>query len=76
VTFRAADSSYFCVDDGSGKSDGLGHAGIPVVVSDLVTPLASVPSSGYALVTGLVGSRNLGGGVVPVVRPRGDGDID
>jgi len=76
VTFKAPDDSYFCVDDGSGKSDGLGHAGIPVVASDLVSGLGTVPSSGYALVTGVVGAKDLGGGAVPVVRVRGDDDID
>ncbi len=76
VTFKADDNSYFCVDDGSGKSDGLGHAGIPVIVSDLTSGLGTIPSSGYALVTGVAGAKDLGGGVVPVVRVRGSDDID
>jgi hypothetical protein len=75
VTYKAGDNSYFCVDDGSGRDDGLGHAGVPVVVSDLVTPITPLPTTGYHNVTGVIGKKDLGGGLVAVVRPRIAADI-
>lgn len=79
VTHVAAGGGYFCLDDGSGKSDGLGHSGVPVVLSDLVesVPSGSIPSVGsFRSVTGIVGLADLGGGAVPVVRIRGVSDLN
>jgi hypothetical protein len=80
VTFKAADGSYFCIDDGSGKTDGLGNKGIPVVVSDMVNPISTLPNPNanpapYVIVTGLVGKKDLGGGSVAVINPRSATDI-
>jgi hypothetical protein len=70
----AVDSNYFCVDDGSGRDDGMGHDGIPVLISEQVTPLTT-PTETYVAVTGVLGKKDLGGGVVAVVRPRVQADI-
>lgn len=78
VTFVAPDNSYFCVDDGSGKTDGSGHAGVPVVVSELVNPITALPDASaepFVVVTGVLGKKDLGNGVVAVIRPRGAADI-
>ena len=71
---RAVNSDYFCIDDGSGKNDGQGNAGVPVLISEQVNPLTT-PTGSYATVVGVVGKKDLGGGVVAVVRPRAQADI-
>jgi len=81
VTFAAADGSYFCINDGSGKTDGLGHKGVPVVLSDLVqsirdTILVPDPSWNlYYAATGVLGKYDCGGGAVTVIRPRSAADL-
>ncbi len=78
VTYKDPNDAYFCVDDGSGKSDGAGHSGVPVVVSDLITPIYPLPdpsANPYVSVTGVVAKKDLGGGAVAVVRPRVSDDI-
>lgn len=70
----AVDSSYFCVDDGSGRTDGMGHAGIPVLISEQTTPITT-PTESYVAVTGVLGKKDLGGGAVTVIRPRAQTDI-
>ena len=70
----AVDGSYFCVDDGSGRTDGMGHAGIPVLISEQVTPITT-PTESYVAVTGVLGKKDLGGGAVTVIRPRAQADI-
>lgn len=76
VTYKAGDSSYFCVDDGSGGSDGLGNVGVPVSLSELVGGLGSLPDVGdYVSATGVVSVEDLGGGAVAVVRPRVASDV-
>lgn len=77
VTYKAPDNSYFCVDDGSGLTDGQGHAGIPVVLSDLVSGIDPLPAlEAYVAVTGVAGADNLGGGAVPAIRARAAADIE
>lgn len=70
----AVNSDYFCVDDGSGRDDGMGHAGVAVLISDQVMALAT-PTATYVAVTGVLGKKDLGGGVVAVIRPRVQADI-
>lgn len=77
VTYAEPYGSYFCIDDGSGKTDGAGNAGVPVVLTDLVTPISPLPAvNAYVAVTGIIGKDNLGGGTVPVIKPRASTDIN
>ncbi len=76
VTYISPDSSYFCINDGSGASDGLGHTGVPVVVSQLATPTQLPAVGSFVAVTGVVGSKQLATGVIgPVVRLRKASDL-
>lgn len=68
--------SYFCLDDGSGRSDGNGNAGVPIAISQTVGGVGTLPANGaYISVVGVVGMADLGGGLVPVVLPRGSTDL-
>jgi hypothetical protein len=53
VTFKADDGYYFCVDDGSGRTDGQGHAGIPVVTAAAASPVTLPALDAYVTVTGV-----------------------
>lgn len=65
---------YFCIDDGSGATDGMGNAGVPVLINEQLTPLTP-PTGNQATVTGVVAKKDLGGGVVSVIIPRSQDDI-
>jgi len=74
VTYSNTDepqSKYFVLDDGSGLTDGNGHAGIKVNCGS-----ATPPSSGTARVTGVVDAETDGERVAPVIVVRDPAEIN
>ena len=64
-------ADHFYVDDGSARTDASGNVGLRVDASRLTT----VPdTTKYAVVRGILGSKVLETGVVPVILPRDTGD--
>lgn len=61
---------FFCIDDGSGLSDGSGHRGVKVRCGSV-----SPPNTGIVMVTGIVASEQVVGKVVPVILIRDENDI-
>jgi len=66
------EAGYFYADDGSGFDDGTGNTGIRVDSSLLSSP-PSTPA--FAIVTGLVGAKDLGSQVIPLIRPRSPSEL-
>lgn len=62
---------YFVLDDGSGLTDGSGHAGIKVICGN-----ATPPSSGTARVTGVIDTETVSGKTVPVLIVRDAAEIN
>lgn len=77
VTGAAPDGSFFCVDDGSGRTDDSGWAGVRVTLAGLepgvgITP----PTEGERVVVTGVSSLYQGStGLLPQVRPRRQSDV-
>ena len=81
VTFRdtAEDKKFFCVDDGSGRTDGSGHTGIRVSYGNLAPGnlIDHVPElHEFVRVTGISSTfKDTDDKIYPNVRPRRQGDI-
>lgn len=77
VTGVASDSSFFCIDDGSGRTDDSGWAGVRVTLAGLepgviVTP----PKVGeQVVITGVCSVYTGVSGLQPQVRPRRQSDV-
>jgi len=68
-------SSYFYINDGSGRSDGYG-LGIKVNCGGRASGPLTLPSQGqYVVVTGVCTTGSGSGGYVPVIRPRKQAEI-
>ncbi len=68
VTYKGAD--YFYINDGSAVNDGSGHLGVKVLATGL-----SMPSTGYAKVTGISTCEKIGGLLYQRIRVRKQADI-
>ncbi len=77
VTGVAQDSSFFCVDDGSGRVDESGLKGIRIVLTGLpVGTVISPPSvDSTVATTGVASVRSTASGLQPVIRPRRQSDV-
>ncbi len=68
VTYKGTD--YFYIDDGSAVNDGSGHLGVKVLATGL-----SIPSTGYAKVTGISTCEKIGGLLYQRIRVRKQADM-
>jgi len=76
VSYVGPGSIYVYVRDGGPAPDPINQLGTRVVLNATTAPIARIPRLGdYVAVTGVVSATRAGSVVIPVVRPRGDEDI-
>ncbi len=77
VTGIAPDSTFFCIDDGSGRIDESGFGGIRVSLTGLAPGITITPpaSDSVVSVTGISSVRSASSGLEPELRPRRQADI-
>ncbi|MCL6519926.1 MAG: N-acetylmuramoyl-L-alanine amidase [Armatimonadetes bacterium] len=64
-------SGFVYINDGSVQNDGTGHSGLRVETTNLTGPFNS---GDYMIIRGVSSTMVDGGVLIPVVRPRNDGD--
>ena len=77
VTHSDATAKFFYVDDGSGRDDGSGYAGVRVSCSALASgnTIAIPAQDSYVKVTGISAAKTSSGKVISIIRPRTSADI-